>query len=182
MAAYRRRMTPGSSTDPASDPPGYVVLVEPGDRVHFQDWGGSGVPGVVLVHGLSGTTWTWAPIARRVAAARHTVTFDLRGHGLSDAPTEGEAYALDALGADVIAVAEGAGLLVERTDQVVLAGHGFGAIVAAVAAAKLGSRCDRLVLIDGGLDELTSSTGMDADEFLRGLDEPPEVMRSMDAY
>lgn len=175
-------MPPPPSTDAPSDPPGYVVLVEPGDRVHFQDWGGRGTPGVVLVHGLSGTSWTWAPVARRLAGARRTIAFDLRGHGLSDAPTEPEAYALDALGADVIAVAEGAGLLVERTDQVVLAGHGFGAIVAAVAAAKLGSRCDRLVLVDGGLDELASSAGMDADEFLRGLDEPPEVMRSMSAY
>jgi pimeloyl-ACP methyl ester carboxylesterase len=175
-------MTARPAADPAFDPPGFVVLVEPGDRVHFQDWGGSGRPGVILVHGLSGTTWTWAPVARRLAGVRRTIAFDLRGHGLSDAPTEPEAYALDALGADVIAVAEGAGLLVERTDQVVLAGHGFGAIVAAVAAAKLGSRCDRLVLVDGGLDELPSSTGMDADEFLRGLDEPPEVMRSMSAF
>jgi pimeloyl-ACP methyl ester carboxylesterase len=175
-------MPPPPPTNSPSDPPGFVVLVEPGDRVHFQDWGGSGTPGVILVHGLSGTTWTWAPVARRLAGARRTIAFDLRGHGLSDAPTEPEAYALDALGADVIAVAEGAGLLVERTDQVVLAGHGFGAIVAAVAAAKLGSRCDRLVLVDGGLDELPSSMGMDADEFLRGLDEPPEVMRSMSAY
>ena len=175
-------MTAPLPSDPAFDPPGFVVLVEPGDRVHFQDWGGTGVPGVVLVHGLSATTWTWAPVARRIVAVRRTIAFDLRGHGLSDAPTEPGAYDLDALGADVIAVAEGAGLLVERTDQVVLAGHGFGAIVAAIAAATMGSRCDRLVLIDGGLDDLPGSTGMDADEFLRGLDEPPEVMRSMAAY
>ncbi len=175
-------MTARPGADPALDPPGFVVLVEPGDRVHFQDWGGAGIPGVVLVHGLSGTAWTWAPVARRLIGVRRTVAFDLRGHGLSDAPTEPEAYGLDVLGADVIAVAEGAGLLVERTDQVVLVGHGFGAIVAAVAAAKLGSRCDRLVLIDGGLEELATATGMDADEFLRGLDEPPEVMRSMTAY
>ncbi|HEX5825142.1 MAG TPA: hypothetical protein VFY18_11845, partial [Candidatus Limnocylindrales bacterium] len=39
-----------------------------------------------------------------------------------------------------------------------------------------------LVLIDGGLDHLPSTTGMDVEEFLRGLDEPPEVMRSMTAY
>jgi pimeloyl-ACP methyl ester carboxylesterase len=183
MAAYRSRVRSPSSPQPGSiDPPGFVVLVEPGDRVHFQDWGGSGAPGIVLVHGLGATSWTWAPIARRLVGARRTVTMDLRGHGLSDAPTEAGAYDLDALGADVIAVAEGSGLLVERTDQVVLVGHGFGAIVAAVAAVTLGSRCDRLVLVDGGLDDVAAITGTDVDEFLRGLDEPPEVMASMAAY
>jgi pimeloyl-ACP methyl ester carboxylesterase len=175
-------MTAPLPIDPAFEPPGFVVLVEPGDRVHFQDWGGSGVPGVVLIHGLSATSWTWAPVARRLVAVRRTIGLDLRGHGLSDAPTEAGAYDLTALAADVIAVAEGAGLLVARSDQVVLAGHGFGAIVAAIAAAKLGSRCDRLVLVDGGLEDVASSTGMDADEFLRGVDEPPEVMRSMAAF
>jgi pimeloyl-ACP methyl ester carboxylesterase len=183
MAAYRSGMHSASSSQPASiDPPGFVVLVEPGDRVHFQDWGGSGTPGVILVHGLAATSWAWAPVARRLVGARRTVTFDLRGHGLSDAPTEPGAYDLDALGADAIAVAEGSGLLVERTDQVVLVGHGFGAIVAAVAAATLGSRCDRLVLVDGGLDDVAATTGLDVDEFLRGLDEPPEIMASMAAY
>jgi pimeloyl-ACP methyl ester carboxylesterase len=183
MAAYRSRVRFPSSSEPAPvDPPGFVVLVEPGDRVHFQDWGGSGRPGVVLIHGLAATSWTWAPVARRLVGVRRTVAFDLRGHGLSDAPTETGAYDLEALGADAIAVAEGSGLLVERTDQVVLAGHGFGAIVAVVAAARLGSRCDRLVLVDGGLDDIGATSGMDADEFLRGLDEPPEVMASMGAY
>ena len=170
--------------DPAGEPPGYVVVVPPGDRVHFLDWGGDGEPGVVLVHGLATSAWVWAPVARRLIAARRTIAMDLRGHGLSDAPTDDGAYDLDVLGADVIAVAEGSGAL-DADDphaQVVLAGHGFGAIAAALAAVELGERCARLVLVDGGLEHLPTSTGMDVDEFLRGLDEPPEVMRSMAGY
>ena len=46
----------------------------------------------------------------------------------------------------------------------------------------LGLRCAGLVLVDGGWEDLERATGMDADEFLRGLDEPPEVMRSLDAF
>ena len=168
--------------DPSGDPPGFVVLVEPGDRIHFQDWGGGGAPGVVLVHGLATTSWVWAPVARRLRSVRRTVALDLRGHGLSDAPTELGAYELAVLGADVVAVAEGSGILDEPDEGVVLAGHGFGAVVAAEAAAQLGDRCARLVLVDGGLDVLEEVTGMGADEFLRGLDEPPEVMASMAAY
>jgi pimeloyl-ACP methyl ester carboxylesterase len=184
MATYRSRVTDPSRLDPAGEPAGFVVVVEPGDRIHFLDWGGSGEPGIVLVHGLSASAWVWAPVARRLVAARRTVALDLRGHGLSDAPTDDGSYDLDVLAADVVAVAEGSGLLDpdRDDDRVALVGHGFGAIAAVAAAAVLGERCARLVLVDGGLDHLPSATGLDVDEFLRGLDEPPEVMRSMDAY
>jgi pimeloyl-ACP methyl ester carboxylesterase len=169
--------------DPGFEPAGYVVLVDPGDRIHFLDWGGEGRPGVVLVHGLAGSGWAWAAVARRLRMVRRTVAMDLRGHGLSDAPTSTGAYDLPTLAADVVAVAEGSGALgADDAEGVVLAGHGFGAIVAAAAAVELGERCRRLLLVDGGLDHLPSTTGMDVDEFLRGLDEPPEVMRSMTAY
>ena len=173
------------TSDPASvagEPDGFVVVVEPGDRIHFLDWGGSGEPGIVLVHGLGSSAWLWAPVARRLVAARRVVAMDLRGHGLSDAPTDDGAYALDVLAGDVVAVAEGSGVLADLGDRVTLVGHGFGAIVAAAAAAVLGERCARLVLLDGGLEHLPTATGMDVDEFRRGLDEPPEVMRSMAAY
>jgi pimeloyl-ACP methyl ester carboxylesterase len=173
------------------DPDGFVVVVDPGDRIHFLDWGEPGLndghvshaprrPGVLLIHGLSSSAWIWAPVARRLRTERRTVAMDLRGHGLSDAPAD--AYAADLLGEDVVAVAEGSGLLAGADDRVVLVGHGFGAIVAAWAAGVLGDRCAALVLVDGGWEDLEAATGMDADEFLRGLDEPPEVMRSLDAF
>jgi pimeloyl-ACP methyl ester carboxylesterase len=166
--------------DAAGEPAGFVVLVEPGDRIHFLDWGGAGTPALVLVHGLGGSSGVWAPIARRAAARRSVVAMDLRGHGLSDAPTETGAYGLDVLAGDAIAVAEGSGAL--DTGPITLVGHGFGAIVAAAAAGRLGDACERLVLVDGGLVEVGAAAGVDVDEFLRGLDEPPEVMASMGAY
>ncbi|MFL5645319.1 MAG: alpha/beta fold hydrolase [Chloroflexota bacterium] len=174
-------MDPLPPPDPRAEPDGFVVLVEPGDRIHFLDWGGPPeAPGVLLVHGLSNTAWSWAPVARRLLALRRVVAMDLRGHGLSDSPTEG--YDENTLADDVVAVAEGSGLLEGPADRVVLAGHGFGAVVAAWAAAGMGERCAGLVLVDGGWEQLESATGIDVDEFLRGLDEPPEVMRSMGAF
>jgi pimeloyl-ACP methyl ester carboxylesterase len=148
-----------------------------------------------MVHGLGQTAWLWSPVARRLAAATGTdgtdgpggtggatrvVAMDLRGHGLSDAPTEDGAYDLDLLVDDVGAVAEGSGA--EGRTGVTLVGHGFGAIVAAAAAARLGTRCAGLVLVDGGWESMETATGIDVDEFLRGLDEPPEVMRSLVAF
>jgi pimeloyl-ACP methyl ester carboxylesterase len=88
-------------------PAGFVVTVDTGDRIHFVDWGGptGGGDGVLLVHGLSQTAAIWAPIARSLAVDVRTIAVDLRGHGLSDAPTDDGAYALDVLAADLVAVA-----------------------------------------------------------------------------
>ncbi len=184
--------------DPLAEPQGFVVIVEPGDQIHFLDWGGprredppgaddparaahpGGHAGLLLIHGLSATAWTWAPIARRLRAVRRVVAMDLRGHGLSDAPTEG--YDPPTLAEDVRAVAEGSGLLDGQTTRVILAGHGFGAIVAAWAAEALGPRCAGLVLVDGGWESLGPTTGLDIDEFLREIGEPPEVMSSLAAF
>ena len=168
-------------------PAGYVVTVDPGDRIHFLDWGGDrpGIAaGVLLVPGLRQTAWSWAPVARRLAERTHTIAMDLRGHGLSDAPTDDGDYDPDMLAEDVVAVAEGSGVLdpAEAGARVVLAGHGFGAIVAAWGAVALGPRCAGLVLVDGGWERQEDATGIDVDEFLRGLDEPPEVMASMRAF
>jgi pimeloyl-ACP methyl ester carboxylesterase len=170
---------------PARDvePEGFVVVLDSGDRIHFLDWAGpvgAPAPGVLLVHGIAQTAWAWAPVARRLLGARPTVAFDLRGHGLSDAPTDG--YELASLAEDALVVAEGSGLLGEAGQRIVVAGHGFGALVAAETAALLGPRCAGLVLVDGGWEELEASTGLDVDEFLRGLDEPPEVLASMAAF
>ena len=169
--------------DAEAEPEGFIVLADGDVRLHFHDWGGPPAgpeaPAVLLLPGLLGPAWTWAPVARRLAHMRRTAVADLRGQGLSDAPMEG--YDLATLAADAIAVAEGAGLL-DGDGPLVLAGHGFGGIVAAAAAARLDDRCAGLVLVDGGFERHELTTGLDVDEFLRGLDEPPEVLRSMGAY
>jgi pimeloyl-ACP methyl ester carboxylesterase len=187
--------------DPSAVPEGYMVTAMGDVRLHFLDWGGPperaprgaggpvtpeddadgsnpGQPGVLLLPGLLQPAWSWSPVARRLSGARHTVVADLRGQGLSDAPQGG--YDVSTLAADGVAVAEGAGLLDEG--RVVIAGHGFGGAIAAAAAALLGPRCAGVVLVDGGWERLEETTGDDVDDFLRGLDEPPEVLRTMDSY
>jgi pimeloyl-ACP methyl ester carboxylesterase len=188
MTTYRSRVA--AEIEPNGEPTGFVVLVEPGDRIHFLDWWADlgedrrppKRPATVLIHGLGGSGLAWSGVARRLRDACQPIAMDLRGHGLSDAPTEPGAYDLAVLAADVVAVAEGSGAFDEATATVVLAGLGFGAIVAAAAAADLGDRCSRLVLVDGGLADIAAATGQDVEAFLRAMDEPPEVMRSMTAY
>ena len=174
-----------SPPDPAAEPGGFLVTAAGGTRVHFLDWGSpaspDGGPGVLLVPGFLSPAWAWAPVARRLAAQRRVIVADLRGQGLSDAPPDG--YDMASLGADVVAVAEGSGLLDGVGGAgVVLAGHGLGGAVAAEAAVLLGAAGRGLLLVDGGWERVEAVTDLDAAEFLRGLDEPPEVLRSIGAY
>ncbi len=52
---------------------------------------GSGSP-LVLVHGFACGLRTWDPQVRAFAARCRVVTYDVRGHGLSDAPPDAAAY------------------------------------------------------------------------------------------
>ena len=94
--------------DRLAEPEGFTVTVDSADRIHFLDWGGPAVqepaqaPGILAIHGLSQTAWAWTPPARRLVGMRRFVAMDLRGHGLSDAPTHG--YDLATLADDVEAV------------------------------------------------------------------------------
>jgi pimeloyl-ACP methyl ester carboxylesterase len=166
--------------DAEREPEGFLAGGDGDVRLHFLDWGGpDDGPGILLVPGLLSPAWSWAPVARRLARARRTVVTDLRGHGLSDSP--GAGYGLADLAGDAAMVAEASGIG-GASGRVVLAGHGFGACVAGAAAAAIGERCAGLVLVDGGFERLGETADLDADELLRSLDEPPEVLRSMDAW
>ena len=195
-----------SVPDLAAEPQGFMVALDGAVRIHFLDWGvppetpdivpGAVSPGpdivsaILLIHGLAQTAWSWAPIARRLRSGAHVVAMDLRGHGLSDAPTDG--YDPDQLAEDAIAVAEGAGLLAFVDEPrlpggrggrpFVVAGHGYGAVVAAWTANALGDRCAGLVLVDGGWTDVPAATGMTPDEWLAAIAEPPEVLGSMAAW
>ena len=189
-------LPPDPPPDGAAEPAGYLVGVDDAVRLHFLDWDAgragvepsparpAGAPGVLLIHGLAQTAWTWAPVARRLVRDCRVAAMDVRGHGLSDAPTAG--YEPDQLADDAIAVAEGAGLLAPPDEApagpFVVAGMGYGAIVAAWTANALGDRCAGLVLVDGGWEDVAAATGASPDEWLSSIEEPPEVLASMAAW
>ena len=153
-----------------------------GRRIHFLDWGGAGATGgaraSLLLPGLLQPAWTWAPVARRLAARVRT-----RGRGPARPRAVGRA--------DRTATTWTRSRPTRWPWRRARACSGGGRGRAGrprvrgdrrrVAAARLGGRC-------GAWSSWTAAgsgssvTGLDVDEFLRGLDEPPEVLRSMDAY
>jgi pimeloyl-ACP methyl ester carboxylesterase len=167
-----------------SEPASLVVTVDTGDRIHYLDWGrppGGDLPPLLLVHGLAQTGWAWAPVARRLRESTHVLVPDLRGHGLSEAPREG--YGLDSLAFDLLTVLVASGYGDEAGGPAaVVAGHGFGAMVAVAMARLRPGAVAAVALIDGGWEDLAESTGLTAAEFVRGLAEPPEILRTREAF
>jgi pimeloyl-ACP methyl ester carboxylesterase len=64
----------------------------------------------------------------------------------------------------------------------VVAGHGFGAIVAVEMARLEPGSVAALLLVDGGWEELQEATRMLPMQLVEAMAEPPEVMASMDAW
>lgn len=85
---------------------------------------------VVFVHSFGGSTAQWAPQLAHLRRTRRAIALDLRGHGRSSMPSDGD-YSIEALGADVGAVIDTTGL-----DRVVLVGHGLGAEAALQLATR----------------------------------------------
>jgi pimeloyl-ACP methyl ester carboxylesterase len=103
---------------------------------------GSGPP-FLLLHGFTGAKEDFADHAARFAERFTVVTFDHRGHGASDRPDRVDAYSLERLAADALAVADALEL-----DRFALLGHSMGGMVARRVVLTHPERVRSLVLLD----------------------------------
>jgi non-heme chloroperoxidase len=97
-----------------------------GVRLHVREWGNADGPPILFIHGWSQNHLCWDK--QYESALRdefRLVAFDLRGHGMSEAPPGPEHYTDDGLWADDLAAVIGR-LDVERA---VLVGWSYGAFV-----------------------------------------------------
>ena len=119
---------------------GYVE--RDGVKLHYEVFG-SGEPTVLLL-----PTWSvmhsrhWKMQIPYLARHCRVVTFDGRGNGRSDRPTEPEAYAEPEFAADAIAVMDATG-----TDRAVIVGFSMGAHRALLLAANHPERVEAAVFI-----------------------------------
>jgi non-heme chloroperoxidase len=83
-----------------------------GIRLHAREWGDPQGPALLLIHGWSQTDLCWTKqVSGELARRFRIITFDLRGHGLSEKPAGAEHYADGRLWADdVAAVIEQTGI------------------------------------------------------------------------
>jgi len=99
---------------------------------------GEGEP-VVLIHGLGGNKTRFCDLAKELSKNFTVITYDCRGHGLSDKP---ESYKLGDHADDLFAVADRLGF-----DKISVLGISAGSYIAQAAAIKNARRIEKMVLV-----------------------------------
>ena len=110
----------------------------------YLEYGSSGDPPVILLHGIWSTGAVWHDVANALADTHHVRAIDFRGRSHSDWAPDGD-YSTESYVADVLGLYEAWGL-----EKATLIGHSMGGGVAAALAASHPERVDALVVIDAG--------------------------------
>jgi pimeloyl-ACP methyl ester carboxylesterase len=139
-----------------------------GVRIHYEV-AGSG-PAILLTHGFAATSSMFAANATAMAQQHTVITWDLRGHGRSDYPSDPDEYSVPRCLDDMIAVLDAAG-----ADRAILAGHSLGGYLSLELAVARPDRVAGLLLIDTGpgfrKDAPRGEWNAMAERFARGFEE-----------
>lgn len=101
---------------------------------------------VVFVHGMACSADLWTTQLKHTAHTRRAIAIDLRGHGSSTPPEDGD-YSPASCADDLFSILDSLEL-----NQIVLVGHSYGSCVALATAASQPQRITQLVLIDPPID------------------------------
>jgi pimeloyl-ACP methyl ester carboxylesterase len=124
-----------------------VIRIYSGElSLEVRDDGGASPP-FVLLHGLTSSRHIW-DLAIPLLQPHRVVSYDQRGHGESDKPAKG--YAFADMTRDLDGVLEAL-----HIEAPVVVGHSWGASVALEFAATRPGRPLALVMVDGGFTELS---------------------------
>ena len=109
-------------------------------RMAYERRAGDG-PALILLHGTGCSSEGWCGVVAQLPAQMAYVALDFRGHGQSTVPTA--PFTLDDLASDVLDL-----LSQLRLEEVWLAGHSLGGMVAMAVAERSAAACG-LVLLEG---------------------------------
>ena len=101
---------------------------------------GSGRP-MILIHGLSGNTTRWDRTVPILAKSYRVVTYDLRGHGLSQKTPDLDC-SFPSHVQDLAGLMDALGI-----DRAVIAGHSMGGMIAQHFALEYPQRVERMILV-----------------------------------
>ena len=142
-----------------------------GLQLHYLDWGTTGKPPLVLLHGLRGHAHSWDGFSEAICADSHVLALDQRGRGDSEWAKGGD-YTTAAYVSDLLGFAEALGL-----DSFTLAGHSMGGRNAIAFSARSPERVQKLIIVDIG----PTSDPWGRERIRRELVEAPEEFETFDA-
>jgi pimeloyl-ACP methyl ester carboxylesterase len=111
-------------------------------NLHYVEWGTSGHPAIVLLHGFQSNAHTWDNFSQAMANTYHVLALDQRGHGDTDWAPDGD-YTPDAFIRDIVGFIDA--LNVAPT---ILVGHSMGGRHAAMVAADYPEKAAKVVIVD----------------------------------
>ena len=106
----------------------------------YVDDGGTGGTTVIFLHSFGGNTAQWNAQLSHLRNTRRALSFDMRGHGRSDAPANND-YSVESMANDLAAVVDSL-----KLDHFVLVGHSMGGSAAIAYAAKYPGKIAGLVV------------------------------------
>ena len=113
-----------------------------GLRIHFLEWGDAALPTLVLVHGGGQSAHSWDLVSLALANRFHIVALDMRGHGDSEWPRDGD-MATPRIAEDVTELIAELGL-----ERPTLIGHSLGGLAVMYALIAQPSLGRRAVFVD----------------------------------
>ena len=133
-------------------PPSEFVPID-GLSVHLRDEGPRDDPApIVLLHGTSASLHTWEGWVRALSGHHRVITFDLPGFGLTGPDPQGD-YRIERYVRFVLRVLDARGVA-----HCVLGGNSLGGAIAWETAVRAPERVTRLILVDAGGYQITSTS------------------------
>jgi pimeloyl-ACP methyl ester carboxylesterase len=112
-----------------------------GITLHYYRTGNGSQPSMVLAHGYTDNGLCWMDTALAMEKRYDVIMYDLRGHGLSEAPATG--YDINDNVSDIVGLIKAL-----KLQHPVIIGHSLGGSIAAVVAAQYPDIPKKVVLID----------------------------------
>jgi pimeloyl-ACP methyl ester carboxylesterase len=109
-------------------------------NLHHTDLGGAGLPPMLVLHGMLGSSRNWQTTGRDLARNFHVFALDARNHGKSPHAPE---MNYDVLAGDILGWMDA-----HRLPKAVLVGHSMGGKTAMLLACRHPERVERLVVVD----------------------------------
>jgi len=122
-----------------------AILDRDGVKLHYDVHGGSEDRSLLLTHGYGASGRMWEPNLPVLGRDRLAITWDMRGHGSSDAPGDGSLYTHDACVEDMAALLDAAG-----AEPASLCGMSLGGFLSLRFRLRYPARVRALVLVDTG--------------------------------